>query len=202
VSLSDYLLGSLGIYGPPLLFGVLLVGSIGVPTPATLLLIAAGAFAQQGEMSMGWTVAMAATGTIIGDNIGYALGRWGSTRFHNRLSRLAGGEERLQQTQEWLNRRGGVGIFLSRWLITPLGPVINLTSGMSGYSWGRFLILDLTGELLWVILYVVLGAVFSDRIQALGSIVDDIAWTLVSLVAAIALGWMLVRRLRPGPRNV
>ena len=152
-------------------------------------------------MSMNWTVAMAATGTIIGDNIGYALGRWGGRRFHNRLSRLAGGKERLQRAQDWLNRYGGLGIFLSRWLITPLGPVINLTSGMSGYPWGRFLFMDITGELLWVILYVFLGAVFSDRIQALSNLVDDFAWMLVSLVAAIALGWMLVRRLRPRPRN-
>jgi membrane protein DedA with SNARE-associated domain len=172
-----------------------------VPTPASLLLIAAGAFVQQGEMAMGWTVVMAATGTIIGDNIGYVLGRWGYERFYKRLSRLVGGEERLKQAQEWLNRYGGVAIFLSRWLITPLGPVINLTSGMSGYPWGRFLFLDIIGELIWVILYVFLGAVFSDRVQALGDFLDDLTWTVVGLVAATALGWVLVRRLRLSAKN-
>jgi membrane protein DedA with SNARE-associated domain len=94
-----------------------------------------------------------------------------------------------------------VAIFLSRWLITPLGPVINLTSGMSGYPWGRFLLLDIIGELIWVILYVFLGAVFSDRVEAFSQVLDDFAWTVVGLIAAIALGWMLIRRLRPSPDN-
>ncbi|MGB9179142.1 MAG: DedA family protein [Pyrinomonadaceae bacterium] len=191
MSLSEYLLSTLGIYGLPVLFGVLLVGSIGVPMPASLMLIAAGSFVQQGEMN-GWSVlALAGAGAILGDNVGYALGRWGGRRLSKRMSRWVGGEARLQYAEDWLMRWGGAGIFLSRWLLTPLGPPINFTSGLAGYPWPRFLLFDLAGEALWVVLYVMLGKIFSDRVQAMSEFLGDFTWMIVGLIAVVTLGWKL-----------
>lgn len=189
MNLSDYLLSTLGIYGVPILFGVLLVGSIGVPMPASLMLVAAGSFVEQGEMKLWPVLALASLGAIIGDNIGYALGRWGGRRITRRITNWTGGEERLQHAAEWSNRWGGTGIFLSRWLVTPLGPVINLTSGMANYSWPRFLLFDVAGEALWVVLYVMLGKIFSGRVQALSDFLGDFTWLIVALLVVLVLGW-------------
>jgi membrane protein DedA with SNARE-associated domain len=196
MSLSDYLLSTLGIYGLPVLFGVLLIGSIGVPMPGSLLLVAAGSFVEQGDMSQWWVLLLASTGAILGDNVGYALGRWGGRRVAGRMSRWIGGEERLQHVEKWLKRWGGAGVFLSRWLLTPLGPLINLTSGMAGYSWPRFLFFCVAGEVLWVILYVMLGKLFSDRVQALNEVLGDFTWMIVSLIVVLALGWKLLQYFR------
>lgn len=196
MNLSDYLLSTLGVYGLPVLFGTLLIGCIGVPMPASMLLLAAGSFTEQGDMSLWPVVALSAAGAIIGDNIGYALGRWGGRRVSGRLSRLIGGEQRLQEAEKWLKRREGAAIFFSRWLLTPLGPVVNITSGLTGYSWPRFLLYDVLGETLWVILYVMLGRFFSDRVQEMGELLGDFVWMIVGLLVVAVLGWKLTRYFR------
>jgi membrane-associated protein len=191
MSLSDYLLSTFGVYGLPVLFGVLLFGGIGVPLPGSLLLVAAGSFIEQGEIDQWSVLSLASLGVILGDNVGYALGRWGGRRVVRWLSRFVGGEERLEHVEGWLKRRGGTGIFLSRWLLTPLGPFVNLASGMAGYPWPRFLFLAVTGEVLWVLLYVTLGKLFSDRVGAISEVLGDFTWAIVGLILVLVLGWKL-----------
>ncbi len=194
--MSDYLLSTLGVYGLPVLFGILLVGSIGLPMPSSLLLIAAGSFVEQGEMSLWPVLGLSAAGAIIGDNLGYALGRWGGRRLTGRITSLVGGEERLKSAEDWLKRRQGAGVFLSRWLLTPLGPVINIICGATNYPWPRFLLYDVLGEALWVVLYVLLGQFFSDRVQAMSDLLGDFTWMILGLIIAFVLGWILFRQFR------
>jgi membrane protein DedA with SNARE-associated domain len=194
--MSDYLLATLGVYGLPVLFGVLLVGSAGVPLPSSLLLVAAGSFVEQGELELWSVLALSAAGAILGDNIGYAVGRWGGRRLTRRLGRFVGGEERIEAAEEWLKRREGVSVFLSRWALTPLGPVVNLTSGATHYPWPRFLLYDVLGEALWVVLYVLLGKLFSDRVQALSDLLGDFTWAVLGVATAVVLGVVFFRHLR------
>ena len=197
MNISDYVLSTLGVYGLPVLFGTLFIGSIGLPLPSSLLLLVAGSFVEQGDMSLWPVLGLSALGAILGDNVGYALGRWGGRRWRGRVSRLAGGKERLKTTEEWLKKREGMSIFLSRWLLTPLGPVINLTSGLTGYSWPRFLLYDVIGEALWVTLYVFLGRFFSDRVQEMSEFLGDFTWMILGLLIMALLGWKLFQHFRP-----
>jgi membrane-associated protein len=196
VSISDYLLATLGVYGAPVLFVALLVGSAGVPLPASLLLVAAGSFVEQGELELWPVLALSAAGAVLGDNVGYALGHWGGRRLTRRLGGFVGGEKKVEEAEAWLKRREGAGVFLSRWLLTPLGPVVNLTAGATEYPWPRFLLYDVLGEALWVALYVLLGRFFSDRVQALSDLLGDLTWAVLGLAVAVVLGVMLFRRLR------
>ena len=61
----------------------------------------------------------------------------------------------------------------------------------------RFFVWDVLGEVLWVVLYVMLGKLFSDRVQALVEILGNLAWVVVGLIAAAILGWKLLRYLHP-----
>ena len=191
MTLSDQLLAALVLYGLPVLFGVILLASIGIPLPATLLLIAAGSFVEQGQLNYWWVLGLTAAAAIGGDNIGYGLGRWGGRRVITRLAGWMGGEVRLKQAENAAARWGGLGIFLSRWLLAPLGPAINLTSGIAAYPWPAFLFFDVAGELLWVGLYVTLGRIFSDRVQAISELLGDLGWVLVGVVGVVILGWKL-----------
>lgn len=196
MSLSDYLLATLGAYGLPVLFGAVLVGAAGVPLPSSLLLVAAGSFVEQGELDLWPVLALSTAGAVLGDNVGYAVGRWGGRRLTRRLGRIAGGESKLEDAERWLKRRGGVGVFLSRWLLTPLGPVVNLTAGATGYPWPRFLLYGVLGEALWVALYVLLGKIFSERVQALSDLLGDLTWAVLGLAVAVVLGVLLFKHLR------
>lgn len=198
MNFSEQLLGDLSYYGMPLLFGITVAASIGIPLPMSLLLIAAGSFADHGEMNGPAVIAVASLGAILGDQIGYVIGRWGDRKLTARVSRWMGSEERLTQAEEHARKWGGVGIFLTRWLLTPLGPFVNLVSGFASYPWHRFVMWDVLGEVLWVLLYVSLGQIFAHRVQALSSFLGQITWAMLALGVAIAVGWKLFRSGKAG----
>jgi len=74
--MNDQLLAAVSLYGAPALFGIVAIAAIGVPLPITLLLIIAGSLISQGVMNLWWAIAAAGVGSILGDQIGYAIGRW------------------------------------------------------------------------------------------------------------------------------
>ena len=195
MTLSDQLLAALVVYGLPVLFGVILAASIGIPLPASLLLITAGSFVEQGQLNVWAVLGVTAVAAIAGDNISYGIGRWGGSRVISRMLGWIGGEARLRQAEAAARRWGGPGIFLSRWLAPPLGPAINIASGIAGYSWPAFLVFDVAGEIVWVSLYVTLGRIFSNRVQAMNDLVGDVGWVIVGLVAVLALGRTFVQYL-------
>jgi membrane protein DedA with SNARE-associated domain len=194
--MRDELLGALSQYGSPALFVVAAVASVGLPLPVALLLIVTGSLIAQGVMDAGWAIGLACAGSVAGDLIGYAIGRWGGGRLLHRFSSLLGGEERLNRTQARVRRWGWAGVFFTRWLITPLGPWVNLASGVSLYPWGRFLLWDVLGECLSVVIYVTLGWVFSDSVMSLDSVLGELTWATVAFAAAVLLGWKLLSLFR------
>jgi len=187
--MREQILAALPQYGSPALFAVVLIAAIGVPLPITLLLIVTGSLCSQGVMNFWWAIGLATAGSVIGDQIGYAVGRWGGSELVDRFTRLMGGPERLEKAQSTARRWGGPGIFFSRWLVTPLGPWVNLASGLAGYPWMRFLTWDILGELLGTLIFVGLGKAFSDRVLALDAMLSDLTWAIVALLAAVFLGW-------------
>lgn len=197
MSLSDQLLAALLVYGLPVLFGVILIASIGVPFPVTLMLVAAGSFAKQGEMKLSSVLIAASGAAILGDHIGYGLSRWGGRRLVDRITRRLGGAAKIKKAEALSKRWGGAGIFFSRWLVTELGPWLNVTSGITAYPWRHFVVWDVLGEVLWVFLYVMLGYKFSDRVQYLVEILGNLAWVILGILIAIILGWKIVKYLKP-----
>jgi membrane protein DedA with SNARE-associated domain len=191
VNLGEQLLGALAMYGLPLLCAVTIIASVGAPLPISLLLIAAGSFADHGEMNATMVIIFATLSAVAGDNLGFALGRWGGRRMAARVSRWVGSEDKVEQAEAHFGKWGGWGIFFTRWLLTPLGPIVNLVSGFAGYSWLRFLIWDAVGEFLWVSLYVMTGNVFSHQVEALGSVAGNATWAVVALLVSGFIAWKL-----------
>jgi membrane-associated protein len=196
MSFTDQLLAALLVHGVPLLFAVIAIAAVGVPFPVSLTLVAAGSFAKQGEMSLLPVILAGSLAAILGDQIGYGLSRWGGRRLIVRVSRRIGGESKIKEAEALSKKWGGPGIFFSRWLVTQLGPWLNVTSGIAGYPWRRFIFWDVLGEVLWVVLYVMLGYIFSDRVQYISEILGNLAWAILALIVAIILGWKLFRYFR------
>lgn len=193
------LLELLTTYGLPALFLILAATSAGVPFPDSLLLVAVGSFVAQGDLSFWPVVAVGSAGAVLGDNIGYAIGYRGGRPLVGRLTARFGGADQVARAEAFSRRWAGPGVFFSRWLVGPLGPWINLTSGLTAYPWLRFLALDIAGELLWVTLYVSLGRAFSDKVQMLADLLGHLTWVIVGLGVTAFLGWKLFARAKAMP---
>ena len=198
---EQQLLTDLTQYELPLLFGITLISAFGAPLPATLLLIASGSFVKQNDLSLWWVLGAGLGGAVLGDLAGYGLGRWGAREQVTRLGRWVGSEAQLRRASAALKRRGGPGVFVSRFLLTPMGPTLNITSGMVSYPWRNFLMYDVAGEAIWVGVYVSLGLILSDRVQTINELFNNLVWLVVGLSLLVGLGWKLVRRLRSEPRR-
>ena len=202
MSLQDTLLSALTQYGVVVIFVGVLVASFGVPLPVSFLLIAAGAFIEQGEMNY-WSVVVASVaGAVIGDHLGYGLGRYGGRTLAMRISRKMKAESLLKRAEDTMKKWGDASVFLSRWLITALGPYINLTSGITGHFLPRFMIWDIFGEVLWVLAYVQIGRLFSDQVAEVTDAMGDLVWVVLGVLVLAILGYKLVQSQRAAAGKV
>src|SRR5579884_491200 len=147
MNLGEQLLSLLASYGLPILAAVLFTGCVGVPLPSALILIAAGSFIAGGQMSITTVLIVGSTAAIAGDLTGYAMGRWAGHAVMRRMTPKL--REQMDRAERWVRRWGAWSIFLTRWLITPLGPAVNLISGASEVPWLQFVVWDVFGEILW-----------------------------------------------------
>lgn len=180
--MTEALIGLVAGHGTWLLAAITFLSCLALPVPASLAMMAAGAFVAVGDLSGTEVIAAALVGAVAGDQAGYALGR----RAKAWLARLAlrgGLGVRIGTARSYLAARGGRAVFLSRWLVSPLGPYVNLAAGAAGLDWRRFSMASLAGECLWVGLYVGLGWAFGTQID----LVADLAgWALTAVAASAA----------------
>lgn len=187
--MSETLMALVPEYGLWLIGLITFLSCLAVPVPSSLLMVAGGAFAAAGDLSLVLTAGAAYFGAVIGDQTGFAIGRSGAgllTRLEN------AGKQRKQlfeRARHFSDKWGGTGVFLSRWLLSPLGPYVNFIGGASGLNWTLFTVSSAAGEAFWVTIYTGLGYVFSDQIE----MVADIAGNLSGLLAAGALAAVLGR---------
>ena len=174
--MDESLLGTLinvpaGI-GYPLLFGFVAAESAGALVPGETSLILAAALAAQGQLSLPVVIAVAAGAAILGDNVGYLIGRNGLRRLVDRPGRWAAERQRLVERGEaFFARRGSAAVFFGRWL-PGMRVVIPWLAGADRMPWRRFLLWNALGGIAWATtvgtLAYVLGRSASGSLGAIG----------------------------------
>jgi membrane protein DedA with SNARE-associated domain len=190
--LTEAFLTAMLAYGPPALSLALMIGALGLPLPGTMFLLAAGAFARQGVLDWPLAAPLALLGAVVGDSSGYLLGRYGGRL----VLRWVEDSATWQGAQQVFDRRGGLAILLTRFLLTPLAVPTNLIAGSSQYAFWRFLAFDISGELVWVALYGGLGYLFAQSWEVLNDLAGNLSGLLVGLVALGVGGYLAYRRFR------
>ncbi len=197
MDLQAVLLDAMATYGAFAIFTAILLASIGLPLPTSFLLVAAGSFVTQGEIDF-WPVMMAGlSGAIIGDHIGYGIGRIGGQALVQRISQRFNAEVLIIQAEKTMHTWGGIGIFFSRWLLTAAGPYVNLTSGFTRYHLLHFSIWDILGEIVWVSFYVHVGRLFSDQLATISDALGDLTWVVLGVVIIGVVSYKLLQSFRP-----
>ena len=200
-SLLSLLLTFLQSYGYLALWITVYIAAVGIPIPITLLLLAAGAFAALGDFNFSLLFIISLSALICGDNTGYWIGRiWGS-RVLNWIERSKKWNrlippQRIAQSRQYFRHRGGWAIFLSRFLFSALGGIINLLSGSELYPYRYFLLLDSSGEALGAIIPLFLGYVFGASWEAVGDVLGYSSFLILSLLIVIILVSRLIKNAR------
>lgn len=192
LNLTDLFLTGMLTYGPLALGLALLVGALGIPVPGTLFVLAAGAFVRQGVLDLFTASSLGLLGAVLGDSASYAIGYFAKGWVERRFGQSAA----WQKARDTFERRGGLAIYLTRFLLTPLALPTNLIAGGSGYSFGRFLAYDVAGEFTWIVLYGGLGYAFGSQWELINQFISDFSGLLVGLAALGAGIYFLIRQRR------
>jgi len=183
--------------GLPVLFALIAVESMGVPLPGETALFAAAILAAKGKLSIEAVIAVAAAAAILGDNVGYLIGR----RFGRRLLEAPGPFERHRRAviaygQPFFDRHGPKAVFLGRF-VSGLRITAAWLAGVNRMRWRDFLFWNATGGVVWAsvvgILAYSFGHAAEQAIKTAG---------LVGLIAAVLLAiavWVIVRRRHKRP---
>src|SRR3712207_1695077 len=111
------LLQLIGQYGYLVVFFGVMLESAGVPLPGETVLIAAGVLVHRGVLHLGDALLFGILGTVVGNQIGYWVGRFGGRPFVLRWGRYAYiTPERLGHAEEFFDRHGGSAVLLSRFV--------------------------------------------------------------------------------------
>lgn len=191
--MTDWLLALVPTWGPWLLMGCTFLSCFGLPIPSSILLLAAGGFVAAGDLSLPASAGAAWAGAFAGDQAVYVAGRRSGAGL---LDRLGARAAPVARARGLLARRGAPVVFLSRWLLSPLGPYVNVAAGAAGLGWRRFTAWGTLGEGVWVGLYLGLGVAFAGNLAAASALGLRVLALGAGLGAAAALGAWLVHALR------
>jgi membrane protein DedA with SNARE-associated domain len=192
---TDRFLAGLLAYGYPVLGLTLMLGAIGVPLPAGLVAAMAGSLVAQGQMSGLGAGALAVTASVVGDVVGYGLGRMASEPFLQRWGRWIGyTPARRARVASLIDRYDVPTMLLSRTLVSSLSSVVNLLAGMGRHGLVRFVVLAVVGRLLWTSAYLGLGYGVGGDLEAATRFLQNLAGLLVALAVLTGTTVALRRR--------
>jgi len=190
--MSDFLLTQVINYGSPLFALFLFMGALGFPVGASVLVVAAGAFSQQGIFTWYSLALFGLLGAVLGDAICYGIGYFARDWVDGRYSN----SPTWKNARDSFNSRAGMAVYLTRFLITALAVPVNLIAGGSGYRFRRFITYDILGEMTWIVLYGGLGFWFGSQWEAVSDFINNFGWLLLGLVLVGGGIWLGFRRMR------
>ncbi len=196
------LLHLIGRYGYVVVFFGVMLESAGVPLPGETVLIAAGALVHREVLDFGDTLFFGILGAVIGDQIGYWVGRLGGRPFALRWGRYALiTPERLGHAEAFFARHGGRAVFLARF-VTGLRVFGALVAGTSRMPWVRFALYNILGGTMWATAAVLLGYFLWASISLVEHWVGRVSLLLVAaLTLALVLRWAYQRAARGRSRS-
>lgn len=133
-------------------------------------------------------------GALGGESVGFALGSYFGPRIRaSRLGRRIG-EHNWRRAENYLDRRGGIAVFISRFLPV-LHSLIPVTVGMSTMRYRKFMLWTVPACVLWSFAYVSVGAFAAGSYRQLSTQLHSAGYIFVAIIAAFVIAVVVVKKL-------
>jgi membrane protein DedA with SNARE-associated domain len=186
--------GTLHDWGYLAVGGLLFVEDFGVPLPGETMLIAASLYAGAGHLNIFGVAVVAFAAAVLGDNLGYLIGRWGGRRFVERFGRyVLLTPHRLDRGQKWFDDHGGKIVVAARF-VEGLRQLNGIIAGTIEMHWAKFVACNALGAALWVAYWTSAGYFAGDHVETISHYFTYVAIAAVVLVVAFA--WWRLRHHR------
>ena len=168
---------------------------VGLIIPGDIVLALGGIYAAREELALPWVIVVAVLAAVVGESIGYALGRRYGAGLIARLPVVRRLASKLDTAEEFFARNGGKTVAIGRFA-TAAGAFIPFVAGVARMPYRRFLAFDIPAIVVWAGGIAAVGYAFGsnlDRVQRLLSRFGLIALAVLVLVVG---GRELIRRRR------
>ena len=166
---------------------------LGFVIPGETALVIGGVLAAQGRVQLLPLIALAIAGAILGDAVGYAVGRrFGPALQQSRLGQVVG-DPRWRSTEEFLLRRGGPAVFLGRFTAL-LRALVPSAAGMAGLHFKTFALWNAVGGTIWATVFVLVGYGAGASYKKVEQYLGRGALVLTVVVLAALVGAHFLRR--------
>jgi membrane protein DedA with SNARE-associated domain len=186
-------------YGYLVVFGWVFAEQIGLPLPAVPVLLAAGALAGTGRLSLVLVLVLAAIASLVSDVIWYWIGRVGGGRVLGFLCRISlEPDSCVRRTEESFSRRGARSLLIAKFVpgYSTAAPPL---AGIVRMDFLRFVIFTGVGGFIWAGVFIGLGWLFSHQLELVASYAMRLGSGLVALLAVALtsyVAWKYIARQR------
>ncbi|MEI6481442.1 MAG: VTT domain-containing protein [Candidatus Saccharibacteria bacterium] len=163
---------------------------IGFFLPGDTLLFGAGLAASQGKFSLLWLIVCVVLAAIIGDNVGYSIGRRAGPRIFKKEDGILFRQEYLQKSEEFYEKHGGKTIVLARFtpIVRTFAPVV---AGAGKMTRKKFMIYNIIGGTLWGGGMSFLGYMIGGKIPHLDKYIEVVIFGVMAVSLLLAFGHIL-----------
>lgn len=180
-------------HGYWVVFLIVMLESAGIPLPGETILVLASVYAgATSELSIVLVIGCAAAGAILGDNIGFWVGRTWGLKFLLRYGKLIHlPEQRLMLGQHLFARHGAKIVFFGRF-VAFLRVFAALLAGVNKYKWPPFLFFNAAGGIIWAMIFGTGAYLFGESIHLVSGPLGAAA--LAGVVIGVLIFAYVIRR--------
>jgi membrane protein DedA with SNARE-associated domain len=179
------------------LFVWVLLEQAGLPVPSIPILLASGAMASSGHVSLPAAIALAMLGSLIADYGWFELGRHKGMKVLNFLCKMSLEPDSCVRQTESAFAKQGLRTLVFAKFIPGLGTAAPPLAGVFRLPLGKFLLFDALGTFIWAGLFVGLGAIFEKQLEVVEGFIQRIGGSLfmgAAVLLALYVAWKFVKR--------
>jgi membrane-associated protein len=176
---------------------------VGLIVPGDLILALGGVYASQHKMSLAWVIVIGCISAIVGESLGYWLGRKVGVRLIRHvpfLGRIL--VEKLQDAENYFRKHGGKTVVIGRYA-TAAGAFIPFSAGVGRMRYSRFVMFDVPSVIVWATGISIFGFYFGKNLAFVDKVISRFGYIVLGLAAGYFLGrwlWKSVQSRRSGQR--
>lgn len=159
---------------------------VGFFLPGDTLLFGAGILASQGILPLHWLILVIVTSAIIGDNVGYSIGRRTGKRLFRKKESILFKPEHLERAEKFYEQHGGKTIILARFvpMVRTFAPMV---AGIGKMPRGRFLAFNIIGGVIWGAGVTLIGYWFGSRMPWIEHYITPVILGVVLISISLAI---------------
>ena len=192
--MTDQIIAMIPDYGLIVIFLVVALACLALPLPASMLVIAAGAFAAAEDLVWWQVLGVVFAAFVLGDQIAFRIAASVGPRLLAWLRAKPRLAPLLDRSEVLLDRRGQTAVLISHTILSPTCAYISYLCGAGGMTWRAFSVASTIGAAIWTAFYVGVGYVFAAQLTQVGAILSNFFGTIFALIVCyVSLAWLRKR---------